>query len=74
MSVQSVTKNDSRLAEEAVSAFGAQLRGELIQPNDVHYDEARKIYNVMIDKRPALFAGETQKYPTRCIKKNQVIE
>jgi FAD/FMN-containing dehydrogenase len=32
------------------------LRGELIQPHDPAYNEARKLYNGMIDKRPALIA------------------
>lgn len=41
-------------AEEAVKALGAQLRGELILPADARYNDARKVYNGMIDKRPAL--------------------
>ncbi len=32
------------------------LRGELIQPADANYESARKVYNGMIDKRPALIA------------------
>jgi len=44
------------LSELAISAFRAQLRGELIQPEDALYDEARKVYNAMIDRRPALIA------------------
>jgi FAD/FMN-containing dehydrogenase len=32
----------------------AKFRGELIGPNDAGYDAARKVYNAMIDRRPAL--------------------
>ncbi|HEX4056498.1 MAG TPA: FAD-binding oxidoreductase [Tepidisphaeraceae bacterium] len=32
------------------------LRGELIQPGDANYDDARKLYNAMIDKKPRLIA------------------
>src|SRR2546422_11753409 len=38
------------------SALKATLRGELIQPNDEGYEAARKVYNGMIDKHPALIA------------------
>src|SRR4051812_44794904 len=46
-----------RTVEEAAAAgLQAGLRGELIQPGDQSYDEARKVYNGMIDKRPVLIA------------------
>ena len=32
----------------------ASLRGEVIAPDSANYDEARAVYNAMIDKRPAL--------------------
>ncbi len=32
------------------------FRGEIIQPSDPGYDTARKVYNGMIDKRPAVIA------------------
>jgi FAD/FMN-containing dehydrogenase len=44
------------LAQQVIDEFRAQLRGELIQPGDSIYDEARKVYNAMIDKHPALIA------------------
>jgi FAD/FMN-containing dehydrogenase len=40
--------------EAAVQEFKANLRGELIRPEDSGYDAARKVWNGMIDKRPAL--------------------
>jgi FAD/FMN-containing dehydrogenase len=56
MSTQSSAKTTSKLAEQAVNAFAAQLQGELIQPGNTRYDETRKVYNAMIDKSPALIA------------------
>ncbi|MBW2238435.1 MAG: FAD-linked oxidase, partial [Deltaproteobacteria bacterium] len=42
------------LDETTIETFKAGLRGELIQPNDEGYDDVRKVWNAMIDKRPAL--------------------
>src|SRR4051794_1987431 len=44
------------LDDAAVQAFAAGMRGTLIRPDDPAYDDARKLYNAMIDKRPALIA------------------
>jgi FAD/FMN-containing dehydrogenase len=46
----------SPLSAAAVAAFRAQLRGEALTPQDPGYDDARRIWNAMIDKRPALIA------------------
>jgi FAD/FMN-containing dehydrogenase len=42
------------LNEATVQEFRSALRGDLLQPADEGYDEVRKVYNAMIDKRPAL--------------------
>jgi FAD/FMN-containing dehydrogenase len=34
----------------------AELRGQLIRPGDAQYDEARALWNGMVDKRPAAIA------------------
>ena len=44
------------LPEDALSAFASRLRGELLTPEAPEYDEARSIWNAMIDRRPALIA------------------
>ena len=44
------------LNSTTIDKFKAGLRGELIQRSDPHYEEARRLYNGMIDKRPLLIA------------------
>jgi FAD/FMN-containing dehydrogenase len=39
-----------------IAAFKAGLRGQLIEPTDPGYEEARALYNGMIDKRPRMIA------------------
>ena len=41
---------------EDLENFRQGLRGRLITPGDADYDEARALYNGMIDKRPLLIA------------------
>ena len=40
----------------ALDTLRSTFRGALIQPSDAAYEEARRVYNGMIDKRPALIA------------------
>ena len=42
--------------ETDIQEFKARLRGGLIQRGDPRYEGSRKVFNGMIDKRPALFA------------------
>jgi FAD/FMN-containing dehydrogenase len=44
------------MLDDDIATFGKSLRGPLIQRDDAEYDEARKLYNGMIDKRPLMIA------------------
>ena len=47
-----MTKVQARKIEELKGGF----KGEILLPSDGAYDSARKIWNAMIDKRPAVIA------------------
>jgi FAD/FMN-containing dehydrogenase len=44
------------LEASVVETLAAQLRGALLRPGDANYEQARRVYNAMIDKHPALIA------------------
>ena len=44
------------LTEETTASLRSNMRGELIEPSDARYNEARKVYNGMIDRRPRIIA------------------
>lgn len=50
------TLNGEQIAldEAEVQALAAAVRGQLIRPGGADYDAARRVWNGMIDKRPAL--------------------
>lgn len=52
--------------ETLTKELRSKLRGEVLLPGDAGYDDARKIYNAMIDKRPGLIA--------RCAGVNDVVQ
>jgi len=54
------------LTSSAVHQLKSHFRGELIGPNDREYEAARKVFNVTIDRRPALIA--------RCTSADDVIQ
>ena len=44
------------LSEDSAMELKASLRGRVIEPSEEGYDDARKVYNGMIHKRPRLIA------------------
>jgi FAD/FMN-containing dehydrogenase len=52
-----VINNDNNALEEStIQDFAQSLRGKLLRPGDEGYDSSRRIFNAMIDKKPALIA------------------
>jgi FAD/FMN-containing dehydrogenase len=52
--VITLTGADAALGDSVVERFGNGLRGELLRPDDAGYEKTRKVWNGLIDKRPAL--------------------
>jgi FAD/FMN-containing dehydrogenase len=52
--LKTLTGGETDLSSDAVEALGASLRGDLVLPGAASYDEARTIWNAMIDRRPGL--------------------
>jgi hypothetical protein len=48
---------DIQLDSAAVTAFKARLHGALVCPQDPLYEQARKVWNGMIDKHPPSSRG-----------------
>jgi len=44
------------IAADALQAFKAAFKGTLLTPDDAAYEETRKVWNAMIDRRPGLIA------------------
>jgi FAD/FMN-containing dehydrogenase len=49
-----MTTTVNNLDAALIVDFASKLRGKIILPTDTEYDESRKIWNAMIDRRPAL--------------------
>lgn len=56
LQVKTRTGGQVALDESAAERLGAGLRGELLRPDHPAYDEARAVWNGLIDHRPALIA------------------
>src|SRR3989454_5340936 len=42
------------ISGQELAEFASELHGEIVRPQDEGYNDARKIWNAMIDRRPAL--------------------
>ena len=56
LSIATRTGGRATVSAAALDSFGAGFRGQLIRAGEPGYDEARAIWNAMIDRRPALIA------------------
>ncbi len=56
VSIASLNGDTRSLSDEAVAKLEASLRGSLLRPGSEGYEEARTLWNAMIDRRPALVA------------------
>jgi FAD/FMN-containing dehydrogenase len=56
LAAKTLTGGATTLGAADVEALGAALRGRLILPGQTDYDGARRVWNAMIDRRPALIA------------------
>src|SRR6266481_9195481 len=45
-----------RSIAQAVSEIASTFSGQLLRPGDAGYDDARRVHNGLVDKRPALVA------------------
>ncbi|CAO3440427.1 FAD-binding oxidoreductase [Azospirillum endophyticum] len=52
--VRTTDRRDIALADAAIGELAGQLRGTVLTPASPGYDETRRIWNAMIDRRPGL--------------------
>ena len=45
--------------QESIDQFRTQFRGIVTEPHEAGYDDARKVYNAMIDRKPRIIANCT---------------
>jgi FAD/FMN-containing dehydrogenase len=54
--VLTTTGTERVLDDGVIEKFASGLRGGLVRPSDPNYDVTRRVWNGMVDKRPALIA------------------
>ena len=56
MTVETTGAAATEVGNDLARELKSGLRGRLVRPTDDDYDEARLVWNGMVDKRPALIA------------------
>ncbi|MCG6859997.1 MAG: FAD-binding oxidoreductase, partial [Chromatiaceae bacterium] len=46
----------STITRDTIDLLKSKMRGPIILPDDPEYDQARSIWNAMVDKRPGAIA------------------
>ena len=64
MSDIALTTGDRPDFDDSLAELGAGLRGRVISPGDADYDEARRVWNGMIDKPAARSSSCVPAWPT----------
>ncbi len=54
--VKMLDGSDTELTDGVIDDFRSKLRGPLLRPDSNSYDDARRVWNSLIDRRPALIA------------------
>lgn len=54
VNIRTLDGRDTAVSVEQIQALAASLRGEVITPASATYDEARSIWNAMIDRKPGM--------------------
>ncbi len=56
LKIKTINGDDAFLKTEAVEELRSSLRGQLIDAGSENYNQARSVWNALIDRRPALIA------------------
>ncbi len=56
MKASTLSGNEIDLAQDLIDGFRMRIRGPVLLPDESGYEEARTLWNGMIDRKPALVA------------------
>ena len=59
VTVTTTAGGETVIKDSAIAAYTSHLRGDLLGPRDGAYDDTRRVWNGMIDRRPGLISRPT---------------